>query len=164
MPLGIDFWKDFGGFWMPKWSKVESKMWSKIDFNFERRFFKKLYFSIGKIRFFEIQQVQVGSKNRPKIDQKIECELQCILASIFERFLWILGAKLGLSWSHVGHLSRPRTTQDPSKTPPKRLQGGPRCLERRFGSPKTAEEASKPAPKPSRPRLWTIFDWCLVHF
>ena len=31
MPLGIDFWMDFGGFWVPKWSQVGTKMGSKID-------------------------------------------------------------------------------------------------------------------------------------
>ena len=34
----------------------------------------------------------------------------------------------------------------------------------RFGSPKTAQEASKPALEPSRPRFWAIFDWFLVQF
>ena len=79
MHLGIDFWKDFGGFWMPKWGKVESKMGSKIDVNFERRFFKKHYFSFGKTTFLRSKR----SKSRVKIDQKIECKIQCILASIF---------------------------------------------------------------------------------
>ena len=44
---------------------------------------------------FEIQWVEVGSKNRPKIDPKMESKMECILASIFERFSWIFGAKLG---------------------------------------------------------------------
>ena len=37
MPLGIDFWVDFGGFWVPKSSEVGTKMGSKIDVNFEGR-------------------------------------------------------------------------------------------------------------------------------
>ena len=41
MPLGIDFWMDFGGFWVPKSSQVDAKMGSKIDVNSERRVFKK---------------------------------------------------------------------------------------------------------------------------
>ncbi len=41
MPLGIDFWVDFGGFWVPKSSQVDAKMGSKIDVNSERRVFKK---------------------------------------------------------------------------------------------------------------------------
>ena len=39
--------------------------------------------------------VQVGKKNRSKINQKMESKMECILASIFERFCLILGAKLG---------------------------------------------------------------------
>ena len=42
-----------------------------------------------------VQGVQVGSKNRSNIDRKMESKMECILASIFERFCWILGAKLG---------------------------------------------------------------------
>ena len=44
---------------------------------------------------FQDLGVQVGSKNRPKINQKMESETECILASIFEQFCWILGAELG---------------------------------------------------------------------
>ena len=44
MPLGIDFWVDFGGSWVPKSSQVGTKMGSKIDVNFERRFFQKSLF------------------------------------------------------------------------------------------------------------------------
>ena len=35
MPLGIDVWVDFGGFWEEKWSQVGTKIGSKIDINFE---------------------------------------------------------------------------------------------------------------------------------
>ena len=42
-------------------------MGSKFDVNFERRVFKKVYFSLGKTMFFEIQWVEVGSKNRSRI-------------------------------------------------------------------------------------------------
>ena len=31
MVFGIDFWRDFGGFWEPKWSQVGVKMGWKID-------------------------------------------------------------------------------------------------------------------------------------
>ena len=41
MPLGIDLWVDFGGFWVPKSSQVGTRMGSKIDVNSERRLFKK---------------------------------------------------------------------------------------------------------------------------
>ena len=44
---------------------------------------------------FMILGVEVGSQNRSKIDQKMESKMECILASIFYRFWWILGSKLG---------------------------------------------------------------------
>ena len=68
------------------------------------------------------------------------------------RFGRQLGAKLEPCWSLF-----------PSKTLPWRLQDDPRCAQEFFGSPKTAQEASKPVPEPSRPRFWTIVDWFLVH-
>ena len=37
MPLGIDFWVDFDGFWMPKLKQVGTKIGAKIDINFEGR-------------------------------------------------------------------------------------------------------------------------------
>ena len=42
-----------------------------------------------------VRGVQVGSKNRSKIDPNIESNMEGILASIFHRFWWILGGKLG---------------------------------------------------------------------
>ena len=42
-----------------------------------------------------VRGVQVGSKNRSKIDQKMRSTWEGILASIFHRFWWILGGKLG---------------------------------------------------------------------
>ena len=35
------FWVDFNGFWMPRWSQAGTKMGSNINVNIERRFFKK---------------------------------------------------------------------------------------------------------------------------
>ena len=40
MPLGINFWTDIGGFWVPKWKQVGTKMESKIDINLEGDFSK----------------------------------------------------------------------------------------------------------------------------
>ena len=31
MHLGIDFWKDFDGFWEGKWKQVGTKIGAKID-------------------------------------------------------------------------------------------------------------------------------------
>ena len=42
-----------------------------------------------------VRGVQVGSKNRSKIDQKTKSRWEGNLASNFHRFLWILGPKLG---------------------------------------------------------------------
>ena len=42
-----------------------------------------------------VQGVQVGSKNRPKIDPKMESKMECVSASIFYTCQWILGSKLG---------------------------------------------------------------------
>ena len=43
----------------------------------------------------KVPGVEVGNKNRSKIDQKSMLTCEGILASIFHRFWWILGAKLG---------------------------------------------------------------------
>ena len=94
MPLGIDFWVDFDGFWVPKWTQVCTKMGSNIDVNFERRVFKKIYLSHGKSMVFEIQWVEVGSNNRPNIDPKMDSKMETILASIFHRFWLIFGANM----------------------------------------------------------------------
>ena len=47
------------------------------------------------LAFSWLSWVEVGSKNQSKIDQKMESKMECIMASIFERFCLILGAKLG---------------------------------------------------------------------
>ena len=77
---------------MPKWSQVDTKMGSTINVDFERRFFK--YRALAAAGAEDLG-VQVGSIQRPTIDPKMESKTECILASIFERFWWILGAKLG---------------------------------------------------------------------
>ena len=45
MPFGIDFWTNFGRLGLPKWSQVGTKIGSKIDVNFDWRFFKNHCFS-----------------------------------------------------------------------------------------------------------------------
>ena len=42
--------------------------------------------------------VEVGYKNRSKINQKMESKMECLLASIFDRFLIDFGGFLGASW------------------------------------------------------------------
>ena len=70
-------------------------MGSKIDVYFWRAIFLKSCSGCSGGSIFQDLGVQVGSKNRPKIYQKMESETECILASIFEQFCWILGAELG---------------------------------------------------------------------
>ena len=61
----------------------------------EKAFLKKPSFSSGKTYILKVRGVQVGSKNRLKIDQKMKSTWDGISASIFHRFWWIFGAKLG---------------------------------------------------------------------
>ena len=95
MHLGIDFWKDFGGFWEGKWNQVGTKIHKKIVSIAKRQFFEKLCLSLGKTNILKVRGVQVGSKNRLKIDQKMKSTWEGILESFFNAFWWIFGSKLG---------------------------------------------------------------------
>ena len=79
-----DFGKDFG-------TKIEVE----IHVIFERRFFEKTSFSHRKIYVFDINGVQVGSKNRSKIYQNLKSKMGSLLTSIVDTFLKLLGSKLG---------------------------------------------------------------------
>ena len=63
MHLGIDFWKDFGGFGEAKWSHVGTKIVSKIILNFERRFFEKTSFFFRKTMLLKVLGAEVGSQS-----------------------------------------------------------------------------------------------------
>ena len=52
-------------------------------------------FSWGKPMLLRVQGIEIGSKNRWKIDPKMESRWEGILASIFNGFWWIFGSKLG---------------------------------------------------------------------
>ena len=52
-------------------------------------FLKKPCFSRGKTYFFEIQGVEVETKNRSKIDVKTDAETESLGNSIFIDFWWI---------------------------------------------------------------------------
>ena len=43
----------------------------------------------------KVLEIEVGSKNGSKIDQKLKPKMDCLLASIFDGFWWVLGGKLG---------------------------------------------------------------------
>ena len=61
----VDFWTDFGGFWMLKWNQVGTGMGSKIDVNLEWRFLKNRALAAAGARFFII----CGSKLGINIDR-----------------------------------------------------------------------------------------------
>ena len=98
----VGFWRILEGKMEPSWHQNRSK----IDANSEKRFFEKSCSRCSGGSIFEILGVEVGSKNRSKIYQKRSSTWEGILASIFERFWWILGAKLGPSWRQVGLKNR----------------------------------------------------------
>ena len=95
MHLGIDFWKDLGRFWEPKWSHVGTQINQKSMTLAKNEFLKNHCFASGKNTILKVRGVQVGSKNRLKIDQKRNSTWEGILASIFDGFWWISGVKLG---------------------------------------------------------------------
>ena len=68
------------------------------------------------------------------------------------------------TWNHIGHLSRPKKAQEASKTAPRRFQDGPRRFQKRPRWPKTAKDASKPAPGPSWPGFCCLQAWILMVF
>ena len=70
MHLGIDFWKDFDGFWKEKWRQVGTKIDQKSMPTSKSDFLKKPYFSLGKTTTGRSPGVEVGSKNRLKIYAK----------------------------------------------------------------------------------------------
>ena len=72
-------------FWTPTWGQFGTKFEAEIDVIFERRFFL-LSFSYGKIHFFDIQGVEVGSKNRSKTDVKNDAKTEGLGNSIFIDF------------------------------------------------------------------------------
>ena len=64
---------------------------SKSNVNLEKRFFENRALAAAGARFLRIG----GPKLGPKIDQKLKPKMDCLLASIFGGFWWILGGKLG---------------------------------------------------------------------
>ena len=95
MPLRIGFLKDFCGFWRQNGGMLASKIEQKSMLSSRGDFLKKPCFSLGKTMILKDPGVEVGSKNRSKIYQKRRSTWEGILTSIFHRFWWILGAKLG---------------------------------------------------------------------
>ena len=59
-----------------------------------KEFSQKSCSRCGGSLIFRISGVEVGRKNRITIDQKMKSKIRCMLASIFERFGLLFGAKL----------------------------------------------------------------------
>ena len=66
MHLGIDFWRDFGGFLEAKWRHVGTKIDQKSMPTWKSDFLKKPCFSLGKTKFF--QKIALRSWHRFLID------------------------------------------------------------------------------------------------
>ena len=84
----MDLWRENG-------SKLAPKSDPKSVSTSKGRFCKKCGKTNEKSLFFKVLGVEVGSQIRLKIDQKLKSKLECLLASIFDGFWWILGGKLG---------------------------------------------------------------------
>ena len=55
--------------------------------------------SASRLAFSWFSGVEVGSKNRPKIDPKMESKMECILVSVFSYFGRFLVPSWGGKWS-----------------------------------------------------------------
>ena len=105
MHLGIDFWRDFGGFLEAKWRHVGTKNDPKSMATWKSDFLKNRTLAAAGARFFRIW----GSKLGAKIDQKsIKKGVQHGKAS-WHRFLSDFGGFWVPSWT-------PKTIKNRSKS------------------------------------------------
>ena len=73
---------------------VGTKIESKIDVNIERPILQKVLKNEQKRQcVFQVLGVEVGTKKQSKINQKLKLKMDRLLASIFNGFWWVLGAK-----------------------------------------------------------------------
>ena len=91
MPSKIDVWSDFGVFC----SENGGMFASTSHQNLSSQKMWKIAFGASPLVPNWVRGVEVGSKIRTKIDQKMRSTWEGILASIFDGFWWILGGKLG---------------------------------------------------------------------
>ena len=73
----------------------------------------------------KVQGIEVGNKNRCKIDQKMESRWEGILASIFNGFWWIFGGKVG------------------RKMEPKSIQEGIEKAMEKWKAPRSPQDANR---------------------
>ena len=87
----MDFGRENEGKLAPKWDQ-KSMLTSK------GRFCKNTYKANRFLMIFEVREVEKSIKNLSKIDQKMESKMECLLASIFDRFLINFGRFWEASW------------------------------------------------------------------
>ena len=87
----MDFGRENEGKLAPKWDQ-KSMLTSK------GRFCKNTYKTNRILMIFEVREVEKSIKNQSKIDQKMESKMECLLASIFDRFLMNFGRFWEASW------------------------------------------------------------------
>ena len=62
MHLGIDFWKDFDGFWEAKWSQVGTNIDKILMPLAKSDFWKNRALATAGARFFKIRGAKLGAK------------------------------------------------------------------------------------------------------
>ena len=82
MSLGIGILSDFIEMLVRKWKQVGTKNRSKIDVNFERRFFDNCALAVAGTRFFRFGRSKWGAN----IDQKMKSTWDGLTDSIFLGF------------------------------------------------------------------------------
>ena len=79
MPLGVDLQLIFVDFCSQNKTKLGPKCNQKLISTLKA----ENQLNASRLAFSWLSGVEVGSKNRPKIDPKMESKMECILASIF---------------------------------------------------------------------------------
>ena len=94
MHLGIDFWKDFGGFWKAKWSQVGTKIDQKSMPIAKSDFLKNRALPAAGARFSRFWVSNLGVKINEKSIQKWSQDGK----ASWHRFKMDFGGFLDASW------------------------------------------------------------------
>ena len=111
MHLGIDFWKDFGGFWKAKWSQVGTKIDQKSMPIAKCDFLKNRALAAAGARFLRFW----GSKLGAKMDQKSFKKQGPRWNASWRGFLADFGAVLEPSWEQFGAMLTNSGYRKPSR-------------------------------------------------
>ena len=145
---------------VPTWRQNGTKIKSKIDINFEGQK------PTSRLDFNLFSGVRFGNKHRCKSDLKMHSKMQYILASIFERFMWVLDSKLGAfclqDAPRYPNLA-PKMAQEPPKTDQEPPKSCPRSDQELAKTCLAARGCPRAAYIPSRPRCWTILATSSEH-